>query len=419
MHSCPLNDSPERVVIQWKMHGFEDGIRKWEGGNMGKRRDIKLILAASFCYMACPMLVTPLIAGFAESLGANGMVMGVIGGLMNLCSLACRPIAGNLTDRISKYKLSLVGAVLMSVACVGYVRASGTAELMFARIVHGVGFSFCSVCMSTWMAGLLSSDRIGSGMGIYGTMNALSMAVAPSLGIILYQRLGYRAAFALAAAFPAVTALLIQFVGDHGQPPISGIVQRKSELLERNVIPVALIVTLFTIPYCATQSFLVKYVEARTLAVSVSLFFPLYAVSLFVMRIVLKNYFDKIPFETFMKISAASALGSMLCLTVMRGNTLLILAAVLMAGGYGINCSVSQSTSILLAQKGKEGLANSTYYLGLDLGMALGPILGGQLYEHLGMVWFYPLMMSTIPLCFAVKKGAAMAGIPIRRKGKT
>lgn len=106
-------------------------------------------------------------------------------------------------------------------------------------------------------------------------------------------------------------------------------------------------------------------------------------------------------------------------MTVMRGNTLLILAAVLMAGGYGINCSVSQSTSILLAQKGKEGLANSTYYLGLDLGMALGPILGGQLYEHLGMVWFYPLMMSTIPLCFAVKKGAAMAGIPIRRKEKT
>ena len=34
-------------------------------------RDISLILAASFFYMACPMMVTPLIAGFSESLGAS------------------------------------------------------------------------------------------------------------------------------------------------------------------------------------------------------------------------------------------------------------------------------------------------------------------------------------------------------------
>ena len=386
---------------------------------MDKRRDIALILAASFCYMACPMLVTPLITGFAGSLGAGGTVMGVVGGLMNLCSLVCRPIAGNMADRISKYKLSLIGAVLMSAACIGYMQAAGTSALMLARIMHGVGFSCCSVCMSTWMAGLLPEDRIGSGMGIYGTMNALSMAVAPSLGIMLYQRLGYRAAFALAAVFPAITALLIQFVRDRGQPPASGIVRQKSELVERNVIPVALIVTLFTIPYCATQSFLVRYVEVRALPVTVSLFFPLYAAALFIMRIVLKNYFDKLPFDTFMRISAASALGAMLCLTVMHGNVLLILAAVLMAGGYGINCSVSQSASILLARKGREGLANSTYYLGLDLGMALGPILGGQLYEHLNIAWFYPLLMVTVPLCFAVKKGAAIIGIPIGRKEKT
>ena len=54
-------------------------------------KNIILILAASFFYFASPMLVTPLITGFSGSIGASAGVMGVIGGLMNLCSLFCRP----------------------------------------------------------------------------------------------------------------------------------------------------------------------------------------------------------------------------------------------------------------------------------------------------------------------------------------
>lgn len=49
-------------------------------------KNIILILAASFFYFASPMLVTPLITGFSGSIGASAGVMGVIGGLMNLCS---------------------------------------------------------------------------------------------------------------------------------------------------------------------------------------------------------------------------------------------------------------------------------------------------------------------------------------------
>ena len=54
-------------------------------------RDVVLILIASFFYMASSMLVTPLITGFAGSLGAGGVLMGLVGGLSNFCSLMCRP----------------------------------------------------------------------------------------------------------------------------------------------------------------------------------------------------------------------------------------------------------------------------------------------------------------------------------------
>ena len=176
-------------------------------------KDIILVLTASFFYMASPMLVTPLITGFTESIGGSAGLMGIVGGMMNLCSLVCRPLAGNLADRISKYRLSLIGAVLMTAACGGYIAAPNALIVVVSRIINGVGFACCSVCMATWVSNMLPRNKIGSGMGFYGMMNALAMAVAPAIGVSAFQRFGYRISFCIALVFSIAVMIVIQFVG--------------------------------------------------------------------------------------------------------------------------------------------------------------------------------------------------------------
>ena len=391
-------------------------------------KDIMLVLAATFFYMASPMLVTPLITGFTESIGASAALMGLVGGLMNLVSLFCRPIAGNLADRISKYKLSFIGAVFMTAACVGYIFAPNEVVVIIARIINGFGFACCSVCMATWMSNMLPKEKIGSGMGVYGTMNALAMAVAPAIGVSAYQAFGYRVSFVIALVFSLAIIVVIQFTGDKGEPETenadagengseagdaAGRQRRKLELIDVKVIPIALIIMLFAIPYCATQSFLVTYAEVRGLHVSVSLFFPAYAAVLIVLRLSLRNLFDKLPFRIFLLSSALSELLAILLLTIMKNNAVMFLAAAFLAGGYGIMSSVCQSTAILLAGREKRGLANSTYYIGLDLGMTLGPMIGGALYGWLDIGWFYPVLMVTMPLAGVVY---IVAGRRMRKK---
>lgn len=364
-------------------------------------KDMILILIASFFYFSSPMLVTPLITGFAGSIGASGAVMGIIGGFMNLCSLFCRPLAGNLADRISKYSLSFIGAALMSVSCLGYIFASRTITIILSRLINGIGFACCSVCMSTWMSNMLPKEKIGSGMGFYGMMNALAMAAAPAIGIRSYQLFGYRFSFCLALIFSVATMTLIQFIHDKGLPAADSKSQTSREPLkiaDKKVLPIALIIMLFAIPYCATQSFLVNYAEARHLSITVSLFFPLYAAILLILRFSLKSLFDRLPFRIFLFGGALSALLSITSLSFMRNNLVMFAGAFFMAGGYGIMCSVCQSTAILLAGKEHRGLANSTYYIGLDLGMTLGPVIGGFLYGNVPLHLFYPIMLFTIPL---------------------
>lgn len=419
----------------------KEGARSFMGRKVYSK-DMMLVLAATFFYMASPMLVTPLITGFTESIGASAGLMGLVGGLMNLVSLLCRPIAGNLADRISKYKLSFIGAVFMTAACVGYVFAPNEVVVVIARIINGFGFACCSVCMATWMSNMLPKDKIGSGMGVYGTMNALAMAVAPAIGVSVYQTFGYRVSFVIALVFSAAIIVVIQFTGNKGEPEtwepegkddastgknchadtkkarvsaghaVSG--QRKRlELIDVKVIPIALIIMLFAIPYCATQSFLVTYAEARGLHVSVSLFFPAYAVVLIVLRLSLRRLFDNLPFHIFLLTSALSEFLAILFLAIMENNAVMLLASCFLAGGYGIMSSVCQSTAILLAGKEKRGLANSTYYIGLDLGMTLGPMIGGALYGGLDIGWFYPVLMVTMPLA-----GMVYAAAGRRMRGK-
>lgn len=391
-------------------------------------KDIMLVLAATFFYMASPMLVTPLITGFTESIGASAALMGLVGGLMNLVSLFCRPIAGNLADRISKYKLSFIGAVFMTAACVGYIFAPNEVVVIIARIINGFGFACCSVCMATWMSNMLPKEKIGSGMGVYGTMNALAMAVSPAIGVSAYQAFGYRVSFVIALVFSLAIIVVIQFTGDKGEPETenadagengsdagdaAGRQRRKLELIDVKVIPIALIIMLFAIPYCATQSFLVTYAEVRGLHISVSLFFPAYAAVLIVLRLSLRNLFDKLPFRIFLLSSALSELLAILLLTIMKNNAVMLLASCFLAGGYGIMSSVCQSTAILLAGREKRGLANSTYYIGLDLGMTLGPMIGGALYGWLDIGWFYPVLMVTMPLAGVVY---IVAGRRMRKK---
>lgn len=348
------------------------------------------------------MIVTPIITGFTGMLGGTGFVMGVIGGLVNLVSLGCRPVAGNLADKMDEYHLALAGSGLMLIGCIGYCVAPSILVLVLARVINGIGYACCSVSMSTWLSILLPKDKIGSGMGLYGTVQALGMAVAPAFGIKIQSMFGYRAVFAVAVLFALVTILVTLLIRNHGIEDHSGEEPRRKglQIIDGKVVPIALIVMLFTIPYLATQSFLISYVEKKGIAVDTALFFPLYAVVLVALRSGFRNYFDKVPYRRFLFISMVSSVLALLSLNFMTSDLLMIAAAVFMAGGYGIMCSVSQAGAILLAGPGRRGIANSTYYVGIDLGAALGAIIGGILYGSVDINLFYVVLLLCPVLCF-------------------
>lgn len=370
-------------------------------------KDVILVMAASFFFMFSTMFVNPLINGYAKSLGASSAFAGVIVGIMSIASMFLRPIAGNLTDKLSKYCLSLIGGILIMVGVIGYVIAPASNWLLIFRLINGAGFVLCTVCMSTWLAFLVPRAHVGQAMGFYGLMNALAMAVAPALAINVYQKTGYRLALIASAIAAFMMVIIIQFVGNRANPK-KVTAKKKADsshqfkIIQKNVLPIALLTTLFAFPYFATQADLVTYAQERHLNVNVGSFFLIYAVVLLVIRIFLKNFFDTVKFGIWFWVSIGATLIYLLLLSTMKNNLMMALAAAFMAIGYGVIYSILQSTALLLAPISEQGLASSTFYLGLDIGMAFGPIIMGLISDLLPIKFFYPIQLLLLPLMLIV-----------------
>ena len=150
-------------------------------------RDVVLLMAAAFFYMCCSNSVAPIVAGYAESIGASSFWMGLISSLTTATAVVCRPVTGNLADKMDKRPLVVAGCLMMVAASAGYVLFPHVWCVAVLRVLHGTGYACCSIGMSTWLTLLLPPDRLASGVGAYGTVNALAMALAPVMGIRLKE----------------------------------------------------------------------------------------------------------------------------------------------------------------------------------------------------------------------------------------
>ncbi len=365
-------------------------------------KDVVLVMIASFLFLFGTMFNNPLINGYAESLGASSVLAGVIVGIMSFAAMFLRPIAGNLTDKFSKYQLSFIGGVLIFIGIVGYIISPNGGFLLLFRIINGTGFVLCTVCMTTWIAFLVPRQHVGAAMGLYGLMNALAMSIAPAISINLYKVIGYRQTMMLPAAATLIMIIIIQFVGNRAVPKKRTGEKKKFKLISVNALPVALLTTCFGLPYFITQADIVTYVAKMHMSVAVGSFFFIYAIVLLIIRTVLKNYFDTVRFGVWFWMSLIATVLYLVVLAYMNNNLMMALGAAGMAVGYGLIYSVLQSTALLLSPADEQGLGSSTFYLGLDISMAFGPMLAGVVVKALPIQYLYLVQLVVVPLALLV-----------------
>jgi EmrB/QacA subfamily drug resistance transporter len=115
---------------------------------------------------------------------------------------------GRLGDLMGRRRLLLGGVVLFTVASLLCGVAPTLSSLVAARAIQGLGAAIMMALTMAFVGETVPKAKIGSAMGLLGTMSAIGTMLGPSLGGVLMAWFGWRSIFLVNVPLGVVTLLL-------------------------------------------------------------------------------------------------------------------------------------------------------------------------------------------------------------------
>ncbi len=119
-------------------------------------------------------------------------------------------VAGRLGDLIGRRLLLLAGIGLFALASALCALAPTLGLLIAARALQGLGAAIMMALTMACVGETVAKARIGSAMGLLGTMSAVGTALGPTLGGVLIAAFGWPAIFVVMVPLGMLTLLLVQ-----------------------------------------------------------------------------------------------------------------------------------------------------------------------------------------------------------------
>ena len=151
-------------------------------------RNYCMVMAANFTLFFAFYVLTPLLPLYlSEHFGATKDVIGLVLSGYTITALLVRPFSGFVVDSFPRKTVLMLSFGIFAIFFAGYLAASTLLLFTIVRTLHGGPFGALTVSNSTVAIDVLPSSRRTEGIGYYGLSNNLAMAIAPTIGIFIYQ----------------------------------------------------------------------------------------------------------------------------------------------------------------------------------------------------------------------------------------
>ena len=145
---------------------------------------------------------------YGKGIGLNDAQIALVMGAQLGTTMLAKPLSGRLSDRLGRKPMILAGLFLCA-ATLPLIPTLTSLWLLFpVSALFGLGVAIVTPSTTALVADLVKAGRMGSAMGVFGTIWDSGEAAGPILAGVLIASLSYPPAFGLIAAFMAATALL-------------------------------------------------------------------------------------------------------------------------------------------------------------------------------------------------------------------
>lgn len=307
-----------------------------------------------------------------DELHASASEAGLAVGIYIIGTVVASIFAGRFVGTLGCRRVLYGGLFIYLISTILYFYIPNLLVLDTIRFVNGFAYGVTSTATSTIVATVIPKTRRGEGINYYGLSLSLAAAIGPFLGILMLSITNFTFIVAFCVAL-VILCIIGAFLLKFEEPTFSAEVveeekgTRISDFLEPRVNSISLVSILVGLSYSGILGFMASYTREVNLVEAGTLFFVVYAIVITLTR----------PVLGIVLLSQATA------------SWMVLLSAVFVGLGYGTYMSNGQAVVIKMVPVHRIGVATSTYFIALDLGLSVGPYILGAWKETVGFTGMF------------------------------
>lgn len=396
--------------------GIEQTSRLWT------KDFILAIVTNLFISMVYYLLMVSMALYAVERFQASDSAAGFASSSFIIGAVVARLFSGRLMEVVGRKRLLIVSLAAYTLLSYLYIPSGSLGLLLALRLLHGMAFGAGSTALAAGVQGLIPPARRSEGTGYFGVSTTLSTAVGPFLAVLLSAGGNYDGIFwfctvssiaALAVGLlvrlperrPAV--LEVPAPEDPAAPaPVPSARRRRrmglTSVVDPDALPISLVTLLGGFAYSGIVAFLTSYTREKGLDSAAALFFLVYAIAVLVSRLFAGRIQDRrgdnmVMYPMLLVFAAGLAL-----LAFEPSFATIVLAAAFSGLGFGGLMPAVQAIAVNAVPEARMGLATSTFFVMLDVGVGFGPVLLGVFLPMTGFGGMYAGLSALVVLSIGV-----------------
>ena len=378
-----------------------------------------LILLETLVWIA----MVPLAPTFADEFGLNGVETGMILAAASLAALVVAFPLGVLADRLGARRVTIVSAVLFTLATLGQGLASEFWTLLLARAAFGVAFGAVWGAGTAWLSDSLAAERRTGALGAATTVAGIGFTLGPVLAGVLADRYDTGTPFLVAAVGAAAVTVALVVAAPFAAP--SPPRQHLRELLDvarRDTLVLAGIAIIVLIGLVGGGVNLLVPLQLKENGVSaaeIGLLFSAASAIYTVVSAIVARLGDR---AATLKVGGVAALltGLSIVLVLVSGSTPAAVAFVLLrAPPWSTMDTIIYPLAAAGAHRSSLGRGSvmGLVMLGWAVASTIGPLLAGGVADAFGARAAYALMVVWCALfgLWLLRTGRARAAVDLDR----
>lgn len=356
------------------------------------REFIMLTLCNLLLFLNLQMILSPLPAYVKDHFHANDLTVSLFTTIFALSAIASRLFSAKALEKGKRNAILFTGLILITLATFGYLWSGTLALLLLMRVLFGIGFGMGSTTLPTMASGVIPIRRLGEGLGYFGLSTSIALSLGPVIGSALLNQSGFPT---LVYATLATSLLILPIIYPLSKKVKSPTVAPKDlaatsqkQGFNKSLIIPSLLNMLMSITYGGLLSFLILFGKEVHLA-NASLFFLFNVISVVIVRPISGKLYDSKGHIVLIIPAALFLITGLLLLSYSTSTASLAVAALCYGVGFGTAQPTLQSWMVQSVSPHQQGMANSMYFNSLDLGVAIGALLLGQIASHSSYALMY------------------------------